>query len=334
MTAMRRRPAAVRRPRGLTLIELLVSMAIALIVLGAVAVTFSGTSGGRMEVERSGRLTENASYAMELLSEEIRLAGFIADVLRTGASWQAPDPCATALADQGWSASPLQIPLPVVGYAAADTTPLCFAQRKAGTAALVMHRLAVDTTPVASATGAPFVQVSHCATEITTPMVYSSTPADFTLHKLDCTTVSSPRAIVARGYYVASCNDCGHDTIPTLKRVELVGNAVVVTPLVEGIDNMQLAYGFDTNGDGNVDLFREGLSGTAGAPDNNWLNVVAVRIWLLGRSADVSPGYLDASKRFDLGPAGYTEVAKDGFKRVQLSSVARLVNPAGWRETP
>lgn len=320
--------------RGMTLIELLVSMAIALIVIGAVAVTFSGTSSGRLEVERSGRLTENAAYAMELLQEETRLAGYFADVLRAGAAWQAPDPCATALAAQGWSTAPLRIPLPVVGYGDTEATPACFTHRKDGTAAIVLHRLAVDTTLPAAATGAPYVQVSNCATEITTPLVYSNTAADFTLHKLDCTVEAPARRIVTRGYYISTCNDCATDSMPTLKRIELVGDAVVVTPLAEGIENLQIEYGFDTDGDGNSDVFRAGLSGTAGAADNNWLNVVAVRFYLLARSTDASVGYIDTSKRFDLGPAGYSEVANDDFKRVQLTSIARLNNPAGWRETP
>jgi hypothetical protein len=72
----------------------------------------------------------------------------------------------------------------------------------------------------------------------------------------------------------------------------------------------------------------------AGAADNTWSNVVAARIYVLGRTTDASPGYLDSTKRFFMGPAGFTAVAGDAYKRVQLASLVRLNNPAGLRERP
>ena len=58
-----------RGQRGFTLVELMVGAVLAMLVLGAVAVLFAQTSFGRSEVERSGRLTENAAYALELVTE-------------------------------------------------------------------------------------------------------------------------------------------------------------------------------------------------------------------------------------------------------------------------
>jgi len=58
-----------------------------------------------------------------------------------------------------------------------------------------------------------------------------------------------------------------------------------------------------------------------------------VRLYLLARSADPEPGYRDATKRFNLGPAGYTNPADDGHKRVLLTSLVRPMGPAGQRET-
>ena len=88
----------------------------------------------------------------------------------------------------------------------------------------------------------------------------------FTLLKKDGTTLADSRAYVERIYFVSPCNvfESGQTTctaaadggkpIPTLKRLELSvvsgATAFVLTPLVEGVENMQLDYGVDTEGVG------------------------------------------------------------------------------------
>ena len=326
-------PSTLKAARGFTLIELLVSCAIALLVLGGVAMMWGGTTSNRQEVERTARLTENAAYALELLSEEVRVAAYFAETKQVGVTWQVPDPCNTAIGSLGYNVSPFRLPVGISGYRGSDVTPTCMTNRKAGTAAMVLRRLDTQTTAPASASGAAFWQVSSCAADIV-QLAYSNVPAAFTMRKIDCTAAADTRRVIVRSYYISTCNDCSKDTIPTLKRAELVGSEIVVTPLVEGVDNLQIEYGFDTNNDGNADVYRDTLSGVAGAPDNNWFNVVAVRMYVLGRSTDTSAAYVDTSKRFYMGPAGYTSVASDAFKRVQLSALVRLNNTSGMRETP
>ena len=83
--------------------------------------------------------------------------------------------------------SPFTAPAPIVGYAPADATPGCIPDRKPGTAIVVLRRVSADTTPVAQASGAPFLQVSKCNTDPKAWM-FSDNPANFTLHNLDCAT--------------------------------------------------------------------------------------------------------------------------------------------------
>jgi type IV pilus assembly protein PilW len=109
---------------------------------------------------------------------------------------------------------------------------------------------------------------------------------------------------------------------------------MTITPLVEGVENLQVLYGFDTDGDGNPDIYRASLSGVAGAADNDWSNVVSVKLYVLARSTDAEQGYVDSAKTFDLGPAGVTAPAGDAYKRLLLTSMVRLNNSAGVRETP
>jgi len=54
-------------------------------------------------------------------------------------------------------------------------------------------------------------------------------------------------------------------------------------PLIEGVENMQILYGEDTDGDSTVDVYRTATDVTA------WPQVVAVRIGLLLRTIDEIP---------------------------------------------
>jgi type IV pilus assembly protein PilW len=65
-------------------------------------------------------------------------------------------------------------------------------------------------------------------------------------------------------------------------------------------------------------------------------NVVAVRIWVLARADQPTPGYTDR-KTYTLGSEGGGQTLgpfNDGFKRRVFATTARLVNVTGRRETP
>jgi type IV pilus assembly protein PilW len=323
----------MRTARGFTLIELMVAMVLALLVLGAVAAVYAGTSGTRSEVERAGRLADNAHYTVTVLTEEFQHAGFFAELVPTGVAWQVPDPCATTLATQGWSVTPFQMPVPIAGVAPNGVAPACLANRKAETPIAVMRRVSSAPTPPAQATVGGYLQVSKCRVD-PVGFVVSNVPDDFTLHDMDCTTVADVRQLVVRSYFITTCDVCGNDSIPTLKRAEWIGGEIVVTPIAEGIENLQLEYGFDADGDGKPDKYLVAPDAALGAGYGEWANVVAVRMWALVRSPDPQIGYVDRTKQFDLGPAGITQPANDGFRRVMLTSLAIPKNTAGRREAP
>ena len=91
------------------------------------------------------------------------------------------------------------------------------------------------------------------------------------------------------------------DGIPTLKRVEIIDNAVRVVSLAEGVINMQVEYAFDTNDDGSPEQFL--TSTTAGAtPTSFWSNVVAVRLHMLMRSTEAGTYRDDLAGRLRPGP--------------------------------
>ncbi|HEU0201403.1 MAG TPA: PilW family protein, partial [Burkholderiaceae bacterium] len=268
--------------RGVSLIELMIAMTLGLIVASVVTGFFGPASNNRRELESVARLHDNAAYAAELLSDELRAAGYYGELRQTGLVWQTPDACATSLATLGW-ATPANVPVPVMGIDKAQATPACITDRRAGTDIVTLRRVDVAAVNAATVTSGAFLQVSKCLTDDpATPFIVSATGSNFVLQNRDCTTAAQARRILVRSYFIHCANGCAAGNRPTLTRAELStdagGNlAIVRTPLVDGIENMQLEYGFDTNNDGMPDVFRIGLSGTAGAADNDWSNVVAVR---------------------------------------------------------
>ena len=65
----------MRHDRGLTLIELMVSLVIGLILMIAVVSTYVGASGAGRASEAQGRMNEDAQAALGILTQQLRMAG-------------------------------------------------------------------------------------------------------------------------------------------------------------------------------------------------------------------------------------------------------------------
>jgi type IV pilus assembly protein PilW len=156
----------------------------------------------------------------------------------------------------------------------------------------------------------------------------------FNLLAANCTPLSTNNALrrlLQRTYYVATCNDCASagDGIPTLKRVELIDGALRTTAIAEGVENLQFEYGVDTDADGVPDTMLAANAVSAA----DWQNVVSVRMHVLTRSTQPTPGFAE-TRTYQLGPNVTLTPAMlaDGFKRTLLSATVRLNNVGGRRE--
>lgn len=320
------------RQSGFSLVELMVAMAVGLGLVAAVSVMFASTSQARSELSRTGRMFENGRYAQDLLAEELKLAGYYGELPFVNLETSYPDPCLTDPAALGWQAtSPATVPAAIVGYQAGATMPSCLDNQKPGTDAVVVRRVATTSTDVtALSAGALYLQTSRCEEDVP-PFAVGASASQLGLRAIDCAQPATARRVLVRIYYVSTCNDCARDTIPTLKRVDLQAGAMVVTPLVESIENLRVDYGFDLNADGVADRYLRALSGTASAADNEWANVVATRINLLVRTAEAPGGFTDTAT-YQMGLSGSLGPYNDAWKRTAFASAVRLANPAGRRE--
>lgn len=374
-----------RYQRGSTLVEWMVSITIGLILLAGLTTLIAQQSSTQAELEKSSRQIENGRYAMQLLNDDIQMAGYygeFSNVAGLTVPAALPDPCPV----------PLNVPIavgvldaamifPVQGYEAPTTTdlPACIdaANHVDGTDILVVRRTDTATLTIASAASAAAGQVYLQSGLVPSGLVFEKkmgtggTTSGFTL-----LTQAKPATPAASGipatsavpaapaplrkflvhiYFVSPCSvmadgercktsDDGGKPIPTLKRVELSASGTMsTTPLVEGIENMQIDYGIDSIGnDGSPD----GQLLATPATVADWSNVVALRVHLLTRNNEASAGYVDP-KTYAMGfksaaSAATTQTVTPStdtygndvrsYKRRLFSQLIRVVNPSSRRD--
>lgn len=211
----------------------------------------------------------------------------------------------------------------------------------------------------------PHIQVSTCRSETDPdPSPYLMEPVGdgapstttFLLRGKACpalplAALSAPlRKVITHIYYLANSNGQ-----PTLMRIAMENGAYTSPqPFIEGIEQFRVEFGIDENGknglaisatnpgDGSADRFittdqLDAADATGACNDATsrcflLANTVAVKVHVLARNLEPTPGYTD-NKTYRLGVAE-VGAANDNFKRHVFSSTIRLVNPSGRRETP
>ena len=329
--------------RGLSLIELMISITIGLLILAALSSLLVNQSKTRTELDKSNRMIDNGRYALEVLSDNLSLAGYYGEFQPSSGvpaiPATLPDPCSNVAADisaalqlavQGYQAATKdsQIAGPPCGFTYTTGSELSL---KTGSDILVIRR-ASTATPIVQGdalAGTHYIQASLCQLDVV-PYIVSTTPADFTLRRCppSGTTLADLRNFMVQVYFV-SPNNTSSDSIPTLKRRELdpTSHNFVTTPLVEGIEYMQIDYGLDADNDGTPDSY------DAAPTVAQWPTVVAVKMNILARNTESTLSHTD-TKTYTLGAgaSGTFGPFNDHYKRHVYARVIRLINPAGRRE--
>ena len=375
---------SLRHQRGMTLVEWMVSMTVGLILLAALTTLIGQQSRTQAELEKSSRQIENGRYAMQLLNDDIQMAGYYGEFSNVASLPLPPgtsDACSTTAADlaalMAW---------PVQGYDWPSTTtvlPTCInaANHVPGTDILVVRRVQPDApltpalTPASAATaagGQVYLQSGFTSSGLTfeKKLATGATTSEFNLQTQAKPATATAAAVTAKPallrefivhiYYVSPCSvmantvtcastDDGGKPIPTLKMLELSADSTTTRmkniSLVEGIENMQIDYGIDTNNDGAPDSLFVATTPPIATPTDpaQWANVVALRVHLLARNNESSQGYVNP-KTYALGysNAGAVQTVTPttdlygnnvrSYKRRLFSQLIRVVNPSSRRD--
>lgn len=278
MQATRLRPHC-RPSRGLTLIELMVAMAIGLVLVLSMLVLYVNIARNQAQLGNTGRQVENGKFALQLLQDDVRHAGFWGDYLPRydDKNESLPEPADFPTALPGpcrsysdWDAAYIRniMAISVQGYNAANPPSDCdtlLANRATGTDILLV-RYAENCTPGqtncdAEKTGRLYFQSSRCTTEISGGNRFVLNTTGFNLRaNITCPAVSpatdtlaAKRRFVSNIYYVRNFSVTAGDGIPTLVRSSFNLNGSTLEyqppqPLIEGIQGLRVEYGIDNLG--------------------------------------------------------------------------------------
>jgi type IV pilus assembly protein PilW len=336
------------RSRGFTLIELMVSMAL-----------FGLIAAGAMSLVVSGARTQSHSARVDVAQTSLRAAmDFITrDVLS-----------ASAGASTGMIMNTAGLSVPAVDFTTTTQNITSGAPYASGTDKLDLYNTDASTLaqiPLATGAGATtaaptmLTSVSQYTQFVSTSSPYNSYVqiSDFTNAAIaqltNATSTTLTLANLKMGFGVnAWVMPSRHvvyqvsDTQFTVANASLQNNTMLMMsvngsafqPLAEGIEDMQIAYGFDTNSDGVVTEV-----GTA-ADDDEWLynktgdtvkvtftiaNLRKIRVTLIAKSTSVDSGQTNFPGRPAAEDHAASGTATDGFvRRILRTEIAvRNFNP-------
>jgi type IV pilus assembly protein PilW len=295
----------ITRERGVSLIELMVSLVIGLLLIGGAVTVYLQSKSTYTTSETVARLQETGRYALSIIEPDVRLAGFWGMTNRAeGVENTVADTAIVNNCAAGWIGDAARAidAINGDGTAGAYTLSCTATNRSTGADVLMVRRAA---SKVAAAVSASQVQVQSNRVQAVV-FKNASMPAGFTA------AASQTRDMVANVYYVSqSANRY------SLRRRSLAGSTMVDEEVIPGIQDLQVQFGIDTTNDGTADRYDN--PGTVGAG-----RIVAARIWLLIVADDREMGFSDPAT-YQYANASYPAFT-DGRRRILLSKTIQIRN--------
>ncbi len=309
MACRTRMGSPMKNSRGMTLVEVLISMVISLVVTLAAYQTFAASEGYRRAATGGGDATFSGSIGMYALQRDLRMAGYginTASVL--GCTVLAYDEGVSPTRDFNFTLAPVVITQGAAGapdtleisYSSTDAVPVPVRLTQAlPNAASVYHvdngfgivagQLLVVAEPgrdctLQQATNTPSLgspgqqdRLHHGSGMYTGPFGtqvaarYNKPGGLGPTYSLAGMIYAIGQAPVVSRYYLQNENLV----------VDPVLMGTVAQPVAAGIVQLQAEYGRDTNADGVIDIWTE----LAPASPVEWAGLIAARVALVSRSA-------------------------------------------------
>lgn len=336
------------RARGFSLVELMIASLLGLLVIGAAGRLFLQGAQSYRQDERGARMEEELRFAVTQLGADLEMAGFFGEMrdpanIRLDANLAPAADCgpstdgAASGATNNWLFAERRAAVFTRGDASPARAHASFpcissAEFFAGPAGLGTDVIAikrVSGSAIAAAAklagrvylrtdGARGVLYRH-ATGMAEPLpgagvsIYEYRPVIWYLRRYSVSAGESPQ-------------------VPALCRKVLVDSAGLRMQsdsggcIAAGIEDLQLEFGLDSDGDGLADTW---ASFGAGPPVATLAKVVSVRVQLLGRTTEADPRHVDLTT-FVLGGRARGPF-RDGYRRRMMGALALLRNPARLR---
>lgn len=309
--------------RGLSLIELMVSLTIgALLLAGAVTVYMQSRNTYRTN-DTASRMQEVGRYALDVIAPDVRLAGYWGltnrpDSFTNGAGAVAGD-CGANFA--------VDVANPIQGRDAKATGGGGYnlaCNLAAGIAAvnwadvLIVRRATVDPTVMEN--GRIQVQSNR---EVAALFSNATLPAGFAAGDQ-----SETHDLIVGAYYVGESAAINGVRQFALRRQTLIGGAggpsMRDDEIIAGVQDLQVQFGLDVNGDGTVERYVNPQDVIpAGA------RIATVQLWLLVVAEEGEVGFQDTNRPYTYANANQTAaVFHDNRRRVVMTRTIQIRNAA------
>ncbi len=278
------------RQRGFSLIELMIASSLGIVSVAAVGNVFLGGSSNYRQDEKLSRMHDELAFAMTQLTQDLEMAGFWSRV-RDGALIERPGSLTV-----GNDCGP-------TGWAVQDLSSLALDDNPAAASANLLH----PCLPAADVqAGADIVAIKRVrgradasdtdASGLVIGRTYLRTHQGLGALYLGGGTAPAmeqpyqdyeyrPRLYFVQPYTVSPTES---PRVPSLCRMVLRAGSppfFAKECLAQGVENLQLEVGVDSDGDGVANFFSQAPAAA------DLARAVAVRVYLLVRSATPDPGY-------------------------------------------
>ena len=299
---------------GVSMIELMVALLLGLFLIAGIGHLFISANRTYLLQNEQSRIQENARIAMDLLSRDIRMAGFtgcpretaLANALHTttsnrewmthfdkgilGISWANRDRVDDSALSDAIIIHKVDAEQPLTVNSHSQTTSVIYATNdyEQGDVLALVDQGCQQVSVFKATSGTSGSAVSHAASATgSLDNCTSYLKGDFNcMDSADTADVFSHSRstlfpVTSLAYYLRESNG-----LPNLYRKETgeyaSGRARNAESLIEGIENLSFLYGVDLNGDRTPDQYQ--TADSIGLFSDAWQNVVSVRLELLARS--------------------------------------------------
>lgn len=312
-----------QRGFGMSLVELMVAMVIGLFLTLGLFTMFSMSSSNVTTTSQFNQLQENGRIALALMERDISQLGFMGDMTGTdfvlGTNLTLRDVVANDCVGGGVNNATLPNATPahfrrLWGYeqGVGGDSLSCLTGVKANTDVIQLKRL------VGPSTTNPNDERFYMAATSSEAVIFKG-------GNLPSPALENARFWEYQHHIYFIKND---GTTPVLRRKTLTKTNGMNNEeqLVEGIENMRILYGFDSDGDDSADSFMPAQNVTTLMWDNElFQRLVALRIYLLVRAIDEDKTYTNETA-YTLGDKTLA-APKDHYRRKVVSTTMVLANP-------
>jgi len=325
---------------GMTLTELLVAMTLGLVLLGGTLTAYLKARDTHVTLETTARLQEIARHALGLIESDVRMSGHLGltsrPALVTNLDAPLTDPAGGPVELRGCSKNwATRLSNPLSGWdQSAGAWPLDAPCRPSGrwrnsTDGLIVRRASADRI-AQTAAGLKLYQrhvlvaSSRTAAQVFVGDAEGRIPGAFAqADPPDAPPLADTRRLLVHAYYVSadSSEAAGY---PSLRRKRLVaGPAVQDEEIIPGVEDLQVQYGVDADGNGSVDRYVNADGVAAGT------TVVSARVWLRVRASERDPAWNDTARYAYANQDERVPVDERAFRRVVVSRTIHLRNARG-----